>query len=383
MDERVLTNIKRDNISLEAYKGINAVLAAQDRSQEAEVIVPLPGETLQTYLKGIEDLVNSGVRKVTSYTLQLLYGTDYKDEAYKRANGYLGKWRVVPLDFGNYEGRIILDAEEVAVSSNTLSFPEYLQIRSLAFVTELVYNNSPFQEVQKYLSESGVSAFNWIKNIWERMSEAPDPIVTLHARFLRQTIEELWDSEQALLQHYQKPEHYDQLVRGEAGGNVLFKHKSLVLTQHLTTWIEFILDVAKRILREGTDYAPIESELSALSLYMQNKLEGVLNPAGNTEDLWVGIPYDILGWMKDQNGRRFGAFHSSKALLYRFYFDPRQLAERQDTFQRYGSDVSGLARILAKTPTLHRLFRHVESISDSECHDTCQNDASLSSPRHS
>jgi radical SAM superfamily enzyme YgiQ (UPF0313 family) len=364
MDETVLRNIKRDNISLEAYKGINAVLAAQDRSQEAEVIVPLPGETFQSYLKGIEDLMDSGVRKVTSYTLQLLHGTDYKDEAYKREHGYIGKWRVVPLDFGEYEGQIVLDAEEVAVSSNTLTFEEYLQIRSFAFVTELAYNNFIFHEMLKYLAEYGVSAFSWVKSISNRMGEAPTQIRHVHMNFLRETGEELWGSEEALLEHYCKPQHYEQLLRGEAGGNVLFKHKSMVITQHLPVWVAFITDIGARMILSqpwsGEEAARISAEVTALSAFIQAKLVSVLSAEAKTDDLFIDSPYHVLRWINDQDGRHLSSFNVKEPVRYRFYFDAAQLAERRDTFKRYGTDISGLTRILAKTPTLHRLFRHVE-----------------------
>ncbi|TSA00410.1 MAG: hypothetical protein D4R81_07765 [Nitrospiraceae bacterium] len=366
MDQTVLANIKRDNISLEAYKGINAVLAKQNRSQEAEIIVPLPGETLHSYLKGLEDLMDSGVRKVTSYTLQLLYGTDYKDVAYRRANGYTGKWRVVPLDFGRYEGRVILDAEEVAVSSNTMSFQDYLHIRSLAFVTELAYNNFIFHEMVKYLGEHGVPAFAWVRHIWERLEQAPAEILAVHESFLRETCEELWDSEEALLAFYCQPEQYERLLRGEAGGNVLFKHKSLVITQHLASWVSFIMESGADLILSwplsSEDTRSVRREVLALSSFMQAKLVGVLNATGSTDDLFIDSPYHILRWIADQAGRPLSSFDAGASIQYRCYFDATQMAERQDTFKRYGTDISGLTRILAKTPTLHRLFRHVEEM---------------------
>lgn len=364
MDQTVLANIKRDNISLEAYKGINTALAKQNRFQEAEIIVPLPGETLDSYLRGLEDLMDSGVRKVTSYTLQLLYGTDYKDTAYREANGYVGKWRVVPLDFGQYERRIILDAEEVAVSSNTMSFQDYLQIRSLAFVTELAYNHFIFHEMVKYLGEHGISTFTWVKHIWERLAQAPAEIREVHDSFLRETCEELWDSEEALLAFYRRPEHYERLMRGDAGSNVLFKHKSLVIIRHLSDWVGFIMECSVELILSRTSSSKeanfIRREVAALATFMRAKLVGVLNVAGSTDDLFIDCPYHILRWISDSTSRPFSSFKAGESVRYCFYFDSTQMAERHDTFRRYGTDISGLTRILAKTPTLHRFFRHVE-----------------------
>lgn len=371
MDEEVLARIKRDNISLDAYKGINAVLASHDRPQEAEVIVPLPGETFQGYLRGVEELMGSGVRKLTSYTIQLLNGTDYKEPEYRQAHGYTGKWRVVPLDFGAYEGRIIIDAEEVAVASNTLSFDEYLQIRSLTFVTDLAYNNSLFYEIVKYLTEHGISAFQWTREVWERIREAPEAIAEIHASFMRETQEELWDSEEALTEFYRRPENYSKLLQGEAGMNVLFKHKGLLITRHLSAWVGFIIQVGSdMILRHPMSKqkaASITAELAVLSSYMQYKLVGVLNPEGSTEDLTISLDYDILQWLNDKSGKALHTWRLETACPFRFYFDEIQMAERRDGFRRYGTDLSALTKIFAKISTPQRLFRRIEKITSPAC----------------
>lgn len=366
MDQDVLHTIKRENIRLDAYKGINAALAKQNRSQEAELIVPLPGETLESYLRGLEGLMGSGVRQITSYTLQMLHGTEYMDAAYRRTHGYVCKWRVVPLDFGTYEGRVVLDAQEVAVSSSTMSFDEYLQIRSLTLVTELVYNHLIFHEMMKYLGQHDVSAFAWVRAVWAKLDNAPQEIREIHESFLRATREELWDSEDALLAFYRRPDQYERLVRGEAGGNVLWQHKGLVISQCLASWMEFIVESACDLLQaRGSSAAEVRTmkrEVAALSAFTQAKLAGLLDPGASTEDVIVGIPYHIRRWLDDPAGRPLSAFEASVPVSYRFYFDAAKLEERSTSFRRSGTDLTGLARILAKTTYLHRMFRLVDEI---------------------
>lgn len=366
MDQDVLQTIKRKNISVDAYKGINAALAKQNRSQEAEFIVPLPGESLQSYLRGLEGLMDSGVRQITSYTLQMLHGTEYMDAAYRRTHGYVCKWRVVPLDFGTYAGRVVLDAQEVAVSSSTMSFDEYLQIRSLTLVTELVYNHLIFREMIKYLGQHDVSAFAWVRAVWARLDKAPREIREVHESFLRQTREELWDSEEALLTFYRRSDQYERLVRGEAGGNVLWQHKGLVISRHLALWMQFIIESACDLLRDrGSSTAEARTtnrEVAALSSFMHAKLAGLLDPSASTDDVVADIPYHILGWLNDPAGRPFSAFEAGEPVRYRFYFDAARLDERATSFRRSGTDLTGLARILAKTTYLHRMFRLVDEI---------------------
>lgn len=366
LDQATLINIKRDNIKLDAYKGINEALTRQGRSQDAEVIVPLPGETLQSFMKGVEDLVNAEAKKVTSYTLQLLYGTDYKDIAYQERYGYVGKWRVVPLDFGEYEGRKVFDVEQVAVSSNTMSFPDYLEVRSLALVMELSFNNYIFPELVKFLKENRIGAFVWIREVLRRLSEAPIEIRQVHESFLKETREELWDSEEDLVAFYSVPANYEKLVRGEAGGNVVFKHKAIVITHHMDSWVEFIAEVAFDLALKATAdrdaVGTVREELGAIKTYILARLTGVLNAEGSTDDLFVSSHYDVLKWLQDASGRGLSDFHTQHPIRYRFYFDEQQMMERESLFRRYGSDIPGLFKILARTPSLNRTFRHVEPV---------------------
>lgn len=381
MDEEVLTNIKRDNIKLEAYKGINEVLTRQGRSQEAEIIVPLPGESLASYMRGLEDLMAAKTKKITSYTLQLLHGTEYTDKAYQAQYGYESKWRVVPLDFGEYEGRKVFDVERVVVASKTMSFADYLQIRSLALVTEFMYNTYIFHEMVKFLEENGVAAFTWIREALARIKEAPESIQQIHASFLRETQEELWDSEEALIAFYKRPENYSKLARGEAGGNVLFKHKALLITRHLDVWVDFITRIAWELIAQDkskdSESFRLEKEIRAIQTYIRNRLAGVLNPEGITEDLIVHLPYDVGAWVRDNSGRKLAEFRAKEPSAYRFFFDELQMAERRDVFKRYGTDIPGLFKILARTPTLHRLFRHVRPV-----HDAPVSEALVSSAIH-
>src|SRR5207302_6065150 len=69
MDKDVLIKIKRDNISLKTYTQVNEVLTRQGRSQNAEIIVPLPGETYESFMRGTQSLIDAGANKINTYTL--------------------------------------------------------------------------------------------------------------------------------------------------------------------------------------------------------------------------------------------------------------------------------------------------------------------------
>ncbi len=366
MDPNVLGNIKRQNIKLEAYRKINETLLKQGRTQKAEVIVPLPGETYASYLSGLRALMTSGAQLIYSYTLQLLHGTDYKDPEYRKYWRYRGKWRVVPFNFGEYAGEKLFDLEEVAVQSSTFSYEEYLKIRVIALLTEIMYNDYQYIEILKYLREYNLSPLDWILETLESLDQAPSAIQKVIRGFTDDTQNELWDSEEELFRHYRQQENYEKLVSGEAGHNVVFTHKGTVMSRHTQAWIPFItqscLQLILRRRPETADPAQVRAETSTLSDFLLKKLQGVLQEKGCTQDIVCPMRYDLLGWLGDTSGKRLGTFKVRKPLAYRFYFSEAQLEERQEYLRRYGFDRTGLARIFARNPSLQTLYRSVEPV---------------------
>ena len=101
---------------------INEHLRKEGRNTMGELIVPLPGETKESFIDGLNTMLNSGVSSVCIYTLMMLHGTKFQEPEYRKKFGYESKFRIVPLDFGEYEGHKIFDYEEVGIASKDFSF---------------------------------------------------------------------------------------------------------------------------------------------------------------------------------------------------------------------------------------------------------------------
>lgn len=363
VDETVLRNIKRDNIRLKTSTQVNDILTKQGRSQNAEIIFPLPGETRESFMRGVETLIDAGADKITSYTLQMLHGTDYKDPGYRRRYGYEGKWRLIPYDFGEYRHERIFDVEEVAVQSKDVSFDDYLSVRSFAFITETAYNDSIFGEIICYLCAHRATPYAWLQTIWERRNKFPPSIQMVFDSFINETKSELWNSEEELVRFYSHPNNYARLVKGEIGGNVIYKHKSMLIAHHIKTWIDFIIKAAREIIQSraiaGIDQAPITRELAEIQRYLDCKLSGVLRGLEEMEPITASFHYDILSWSREASRKPLSDFFYSEGIEYVFYFDEQQQIELGDDFRLYGTSDIGLAKILARVPSHRRLFRQV------------------------
>ena len=363
MDDQVLANIKRDNIKLDDYMKINEHLNEAGRATKGELILGMPGETKDTFLNGVERIIESGVSSVCIYTLMLLNGTEFQEPAYREKFGIKGKFRIVPLDFGDYDGVRVLDYEEVGVETNDLSFEDYLYVRGFALLVEALHNGRPFDELFRYAMSLGVSRADFIRRVYDRMANAPQAVINVMAGFLEETRNELWDSEENLVAHYQQDENYQRLYRGEVGGNLIYKYKSMSLAFAVEPWIRFLADVCKGIAQERlTDYGVVrkaQDQIDILAEFCRKKLNGLLNIDADLEPLEMESPYDIAGWLVSNEGTFLEAYASATPIKYTFRYSDEHLKTRADQFKRYGTDINALSKIVTRVSNIESLFRLV------------------------
>ena len=100
---------------------------------------------------------------MTIYTLMLLHGTEFKDPEYRKRFGYEGKFRIVPLNYGEYDSVKVFDYEEVAIQTDSTSFQDYLDLRGMALFIESLINGRPFDELFSYAEKFGISRTKVLK----------------------------------------------------------------------------------------------------------------------------------------------------------------------------------------------------------------------------
>lgn len=365
MDQKTLANINRENIKLDHYTKINQHLREQGRSTTGELILGMPGETKESFLRGVEQVIDAGVDRINIYTLMLLNGTEFKDPDYRREFGITGKFRIVPLDFGEYEGVRVLDYEEVGIATNDMSFDDYLYLRRFALLVEALHNGHPYEEFFRYAIALGVRRSDFLRRVHDRIDRLPQRLREVINGFVKETRNELWDSEEALIAHYQKDENYQRLVRGEVGGNLIYKYKSLSLLWAAESWVSFLAEICKEIATERFDTtAAIDGagvQIDVMAEFCRKKLSGLLDADADVAPIHMTSPYDIVGWLHSNEGTPLDGFSSEPPIHYEFYFTDEHLRTRSDLFNRYGADINGLSKVVTRVRSLESLMRKVRT----------------------
>ena len=375
MDEQVLKNIRRSNIKLDHMVEVNQHLREQGRSTKAELIMPLPGETKESFIRGLNNVLNSNSSSVTIYTLMMLNGTDFKNPDFRKKYSYKGKSRIVPLNFGEYEGERVFDFEEVGISTKDMSFDDYLFLRALALLVESLHNGRPFYEFFKYAKNFKIEAATLLQAMYDNISLSSKKIQDIMDGFIEETKSELWDSEQELVSHYKKDENYSKLKDGKVGGNLIYKYKSKNLVEAGLDWIDFFeKQLFNEIRKEQINpniLDTIKLEISEISKFCKFKINGLLNPNVSINPIESTFKYDIIKWIDDETTKSALSNYqtSNGGGTIKFEYTSQQIKIRNDIFKRYGTDINALSKIVTRISNLEGQFRKVRYIEDNFLRD--------------
>lgn len=368
MDDAVLANIKRSNIKLDHYIAVNTHLKEQGRSTTGEMILGLPGETKESFMRGVEQVVEAGVSRVTIYTLMMLYGTEFKDPDYRKTYEMEGKFRIVPLNFGDYDGERVFDYEEVCIQTRDMSFEDYLELRCLALMVETVHNDRTFEEFFRYALALGRRRSELLFRIFRGLDQAPAALRRVVDGFMEETRGELWESPEAMRAHYSKDENYQRLAQGKVGGNLIYKYKSMSLATAMPAWIEYLTGLLKDMVAEddaadAAGVAAAQREIDALAEFCRCKIWKFLDADADDTRATIDSDYDFVAWLKDPEGAPLADYRSDAPIRYRFEFTDEQIRARRDKFRRYGTDVNALSKIVTRL-VVESLFRTVTRDAD-------------------
>ena len=364
MNEQVLKNIKRSNIKLDHMIVVNNHLIEKGRSTKAELIIGLPGESKETFINGLNNVLNSNSSSVTIYTLMMLHGTEFKNPSYRKKFGYKGKYRIVPLNFGEYDKKRIFDYEEVGITTKDMSFEDYLYLRVLALFVESLHNGKPFNEFFLYAKYYNIQSATLLRILYDNLKNSSLSIQNLVKDFINETTGELWKSEEDLLNYYKQDKNYQKLKNGEVGGNLIYKYKSKSLIENSADWLIFFeKELCKAIIEKQNNISNIDlikSELKEISKFCKLKLHGLLDPSVKINSVEAYFNYDILKWIDNYDEKesfsKYSFEHKEKLI---FEYTREQILVRDDVFKRYGTSINALSKIVTRISNLESQFRKV------------------------
>tara|TARA_Y100000294_G_scaffold177493_1_gene203037 strand:- start:155 stop:2284 length:2130 start_codon:yes stop_codon:yes gene_type:complete len=305
LDNNVLGEIKRKNWTRDQYVDWTKELKKRGRAAANDMIIPLPGETEETYYEGVKFLMDNHIQTHT-YTLMMLCGTDLgRDEAIKKFD-MKSKYRILPKAFGEYLGKKSFEIERVCIGTSTMSYQSYLNCRNYSSIVNLL-SHPFFLPVYILTQKIGFSWYEFSKELIKTIEDKnfQGKFKDIYNGFCKESHNELFDSEKEAIEFYSKPENYKSLILGDIGENLIAKYTaiSLLALDDIFTVIFYV--IRNKLKKELVDNKELQSILNnsekwLKNLYLVNDIisdKEISEIKGNKDE--VIIDFDFPAWLTE------------------------------------------------------------------------------------
>lgn len=255
LDPEVLVNIERDNISLDSYRDYQQHLGSIGHRTYSELIIPMPGESRESHIAALRELIDSGVHELHVHNLRMLCGTKINSPETRKNFKFRTRYRLIHGDAGIYKvsgsDMRIFEYEESLRETSTFSEDDLFYFRKLQFFIEFSWNIDAYGPLLKTAHLYEVHPIDIIMQIikfdsykdqipyfdYSRISE-------FMTRFTKLSEEEWFDSEDEIEKHFAKDEEFQRLIDLEFDKlNILF---SVVLLKEYKSSFDILI---KRIVQ--------------------------------------------------------------------------------------------------------------------------------------
>ena len=359
LDPGVLNNIRRDNISVDHMLALYPAIKEADLQTTSEVILGLPGETYSNHIQTLRDLIRAKMDEIVVHTCMLLDGSEMNLPEERKKWGMKTKFRVLQRDFAELSsGKKVIEYEEVVVSSNTMTFEQYIDLRNLAFIIFVTNQGIVFDAVQKLLREQDIDVFELYYRMLTNKKNSSENTQKVIEQFKQATIDELWDSPQELLENFQKDFEYKKLLNGEAGTNVIYHYKAVVISEYMDDWTDHVIEAARILIKNSNNYNDeLENQFESVANYCKGLSHNVLGQDRLDTNPQYEFEYDIPSWLSPKTNLKLNNFKLDAKLKISFQLDDEQFKMVQDNIDIYGHSRIGKSKTLKMLPN-QKLWRH-------------------------
>ena len=348
LDKDVLKSIRRDNISTDHMLALYPAIKKAGLQTRAEVILGLPGETHEKHMTTLKELIRTGMDEIQVHTCMMLDGSEMGTPNERKKWKLNTKFRLLQRDFAELSsGKKVMEIEEVVVSSEHMTFDEYVDLRVLAFVIYVTNRGTVYDPITAFVRQQNLDVFDYFCKIKDDIDSAPATIQNVFRRFRDTTASELWDSPEEIIANYQKDSEYQKLLNGEAGINVMYHFLSEVISQYMDNWAEYILNIAYDFLKNSNpSNQDWEKQFNDISNFCKGTAHNTLGKDRMTTNPEFEFNYNIVGWLKSVDGLSLDHFLLTKPTKISFQLSDKQFKSVQKTLEMYGETIVGKSKAL-------------------------------------
>lgn len=273
-----LEAIRRQNIKLDTYREIQKEMDRRKLENNADLMLGLPNETLDSHLMAIEDLVDVGIKEIACLQTIILKGTPMERREYTEKFGIATKCRVIPECYGDYDilgqEHTICEVEWIINKTSSMSMEDYKACRKMHLLVMIYHNTRLLSFVYTVLDHIGICKSKVLRHLYDLEDPQLEELVN---DFLADTEHELFDTfEQAAAQAH--------VV--EVTANKIFRHLSIALFKRQDVVVKALNKVLGKLL--GQDKADMVEDLMCVFD------ASIISPFRPTSDMTIELKSTLL-----------------------------------------------------------------------------------------
>jgi radical SAM superfamily enzyme YgiQ (UPF0313 family) len=160
LDTDTLKNIKRKNMKINSISNVLDLAKKHDITVMVELIMTLPGETYESWIKNYCSLLMYDNLYIESYPLSILPNSEMNDPNYKKKYGL--KTTTVKLPFKD----LIAEQEEMVVETSTMDFEDAQKAWIFTWLVRSMHSFGFLYYVANFIvKEYGITHYDFYKNL--------------------------------------------------------------------------------------------------------------------------------------------------------------------------------------------------------------------------
>lgn len=184
MDKNTLTLIKRRNMKFDTLAGYVRQYRRLGIATFTEVIIGMPGETYETFERGIDELIGAGFHDaIDIYNCAVFPNAEMSDPSYASAHGL--STRRIPqfLRYCDPRGDPVQEYEDIIVATSTMSIDDFKRSVMYAWIVQLCHSMNLTTVIAVYFGIArGVAPSRFYEALLEFAGGHPQTMIgQLHA----------------------------------------------------------------------------------------------------------------------------------------------------------------------------------------------------------
>lgn len=299
MEPTVLKQVKRDNMKLKHFDKMQKHFFDKGIRSIAEMILGLPGETKETHLKALSDLLEEGNCEIRTYNTQLIKGSEMHLENINNDSSKIQSgWRLIDNSFGEYGDIRSIEAEQIVLANETINKDDMLYFRPIHWLIDFLQNYSYASRLILFLKTQEVPVIQLFQNLVDQANSASPKVREIFQCFKKETYEEFFDTQEALIRHYQKPENWEFISKG-GFGKMNNKYIIRVLLECKKEFDQYLAEVAKQFFQGKPNFKIMEFIIDEIVRF-EDTANIRFNSARPFQEFESDFTFDVCAW--ESNG---------------------------------------------------------------------------------